>query len=124
MSTAAHPGWTWDAGSATWLRSESGTPATAASGARLAATNVVVLRVDLVDSGTRDPAGAVVPETLLRGTGAATVATGGRTVDVTWSKDSVRSPLELTSDGQPVLLAAGTTWVELVPNETGAVTVG
>jgi hypothetical protein len=43
---------------------------------------------------------------------------------VTWSKDRLRSPLELTSDGLPVLLAAGTTWVELVPNGTGAVTVG
>jgi hypothetical protein len=124
MSTAAHPGWTWDPADGTWLRSESGAPATAASGARLAATNVVVLRVDLVDSGTRDPAGAVVPETLLVGTGAATVATGGRTLDATWSKESVRAPLELTVDGEPVLLAAGSTWVELVPNGTGAVALG
>jgi hypothetical protein len=27
-------------------------------------------------------------------------------------------------DGSPVLLAPGTTWIELVPNGTGSVTVG
>ena len=124
MSTYSQPGWTWDAASSAWLRTESGAPATAASGARLATTNVVVLRVDLVDSGTRDPAGAVVPDTRLTGSGAATVATGGRTVQATWSKESVGAPLRLTSDDEPVLLAPGKTWVELVPNGTGAVTVG
>ena len=55
MSRARQPAWTWDAASSTWLRSESGRPATAASGARLAAANVVVLRVDLVDSGHAGP---------------------------------------------------------------------
>lgn len=125
MSPYAQPGWTWDAASGTWLRSETGTPATAASGARLAATNVVVLRVDLVDSGTRDQSGAVVPDTRLVGSGAATVATGGRTVDATWSKESVAEPLRLTDPaGVPVMLAPGSTWVELVPNGTGAVSVG
>jgi hypothetical protein len=125
LSRASQPAWTWDAATSTWLRSESGRPATAASGARLAATNVVVLRVDLVDSGTRDPAGSVVPETRLVGTGAGTVATGGRTLDVTWSKESVDAPLELTTAaGAPVLLAPGRTWVELVPNGSGAVALG
>ena len=28
------------------------------------------------------------------------------------------------ADGDPVTLAPGTTWVELVPNGTGAVTLG
>ena len=125
MSRYSQPGWTWDAPSSAWLRTESGSPASAASGARLAATNVVVLRVDLVDSGTRDPSGAVVPDTQLLGSGQGLVATAGRTLDVTWSKEAVAEPLRLTAaDGLPVLLAPGRTWVELVPNGTGAVTVG
>ncbi len=125
MSSYSQPGWTWDAATGTWLRTESGRPATAASGAQLRAANVVVLRVDLVDSGTTDPAGTPVPETRLVGTGAATVATGGRTIEVTWSKESVDAPLALVAaDGQPVSLAPGTTWVELVPNGTGAVSLG
>ncbi|WP_146899440.1 DUF3048 domain-containing protein [Cellulomonas aerilata] len=125
MSRSSQPSWTWDAATATWLRSESGTPANAASGARLAATNVVVLRVDLIDSGTTDPAGSPVPETRLTGTGEALVATGGRTVAATWSKDDLATPLALVgADGQPVQLAPGKTWVELVPNGTGSVTLG
>ncbi|WP_298454591.1 DUF3048 domain-containing protein [uncultured Cellulomonas sp.] len=125
MSSYSRPGWTWDPATAAWLRTEKGTPATAASGARLAAANVVVLRVDLVDSGTRDPSGAVVPETLLEGTGEALVATGGRTLAATWNKGSVTEPLRLTTaDGEEVRLAPGVTWVELVPNGSGAVSVG
>ncbi|NMR18789.1 DUF3048 domain-containing protein [Cellulomonas fimi] len=125
MSSYSQPGWTWDAVSGTWLRSESGTAATAASGARLAASNVVALRVDLVDSGTRDPAGSVVPETRLVGTGEAVVATGGKVLTVTWTKSGVGDPLVLTTaDGQVVKLAPGATWVELVPNGTGSVTPG
>ena len=43
----------------------------------------------------------------------------------TWSKASPDAPVVLTdANGQPVLLAPGNTWVELVPNRTGAVTVG
>ena len=99
-------------------------PARAASGARLSAVNVVVLRVDLVDSGARDVGGNPVPETRLVGTGEALVATGGRTVAATWRKSDVGTPVELTTaDGQPVLVAPGTTWVELVPNGTGSVAV-
>jgi hypothetical protein len=86
MSGYSQPSWTWDGGSGTWLRSEGGTPAVVRSGARLAATNVVVLRVTLVDTGTRDPAGNPVPETVLTGSGEALVATGGKTVKGTWTK--------------------------------------
>lgn len=125
MSSYSKPSWEWSAADAAWLRSESGVPATAASGARLAATNVVTLRVDLVNSGTVDPAGSPVPETKLVGTGEALVATGGRTLPVTWSKTATDAPLTLTTaDGADVRLAPGATWVELVPNGGGAVTVG
>jgi hypothetical protein len=57
--------------------------------------------------------------------GEALVASGGRTVAATWSKASVTAPVVLTgADGQQIRLAAGNTWVELVPNGTGSVTVG
>jgi Protein of unknown function (DUF3048) N-terminal domain/Protein of unknown function (DUF3048) C-terminal domain len=124
MSTASSPGWTWDAAGGAWLRSEAGVPARAASGARLSAANVVVLRANLVDSGARDSGGNVVPETQLVGTGEALVASGGHTVPATWTKTGVGDPIELaTADGRPVLMTPGTTWVELVPNGTGSVVV-
>ena len=124
MSGYSHPSYAWDAASATWLRSEAGAAATAASGARLAATNVVTLSVVLVDSGGRDPAGNPVPETKLVGSGAAVVATGGKSIAVTWTKGAIEAPVVLTTaDGQVVKLAPGKTWVQLVPT-TGSVTVG
>ncbi|GAA3818542.1 hypothetical protein CSO01_28990 [Cellulomonas soli] len=124
LSGYAHPSWTWDAASSTWLRTEGTTPATAASGARLAAANVVALKVQLVDSGTVDPAGSPVPETKLVGSGEGVVAVGGRSLAITWSKASTDALLVLTGpDGQPVSLAPGATWIELVPTSSGSITV-
>lgn len=124
LSGYSHPRWAFDTASGTWLRSEGDTPATARSGARLAARNVVALRVQLVDSGTKDPAGNPVPETVLVGTGSGTVVSGGKALEVTWSKPATDAVLALTGpDGAPVSLAPGVTWVELVPASSGSVTV-
>ncbi|WP_315098916.1 DUF3048 domain-containing protein [uncultured Cellulomonas sp.] len=124
LSGFSRPTWTWDAGSATWLRAEGDAPAMLRSGARIAATNVVTLKVRLIDSGTIDPAGNPVPETVLEGSGDATVSSGGRTVTGTWTKASTDAVLALTTaDGAVLTLAPGTTWVELVPVDSGAVTI-
>jgi hypothetical protein len=123
MSGYSHPAWSWDAASGTWLRSEGTTASVSRAGVRLSATNVVVLRVKLVDTGTKDPAGNPVPETVLEGSGEALVATGGKTVKATWTKGDQLAPVTLTgADGAPVTLAPGNTWVEMVPT-TGAVAV-
>jgi len=125
LSGVSDPTWTWSAPDARWLRAEGTTPSVEADGSPLRAANVVVLRVDVVATAGLDPAGNPVPETLLEGRGEALVATGGRTLPVTWVKNSVTDRLVLIgTDGNPVRLAAGNTWVELVPNEGGAVTVG
>jgi Protein of unknown function (DUF3048) N-terminal domain/Protein of unknown function (DUF3048) C-terminal domain len=122
MSGVEHPQWTWSATDGAWLRSESATPAKQADGQRLRATNVVVLRVDVVTTSAKDPAGNPVPETKLTGQGTATVASGGKTVSATWSKNGPADPVVLTTgNGSAVTLAPGTTWVELVPNSTGSV---
>lgn len=103
-------GWQWDAASGAWLRSQGGSPDLAASGARLSATNVVVLRVrvDVIQS---------IPTTILAGErGTGFVATGGQTVPVTWSKASKTAPIRiLDGQGVAVRLAPGNTWVEFVP---------
>lgn len=121
---AASPGWTWDEESGAWLRDESGEPALAASGEQLTTTNVVVLRVEIVASAGRDQSGDAVPETVLVGEGDALVASGGQVIETTWRKSSPQDPVELQSaDGAPVLLAPGTTWIELVPSDRGDVTL-
>ncbi|MGY1753858.1 DUF3048 domain-containing protein [Blastococcus sp. SYSU D01042] len=122
---SGRPSWTWSLPDDGWLRAEGTTPATGADGARLRATNVVVLRVDVVNTAFRDPAGNPVPETKMVGGGEALVASGGSTIAATWSKASETAPVVLTGPGgAPVQLAPGTTWVELVPKNGGAVTLG
>jgi hypothetical protein len=124
LSGYSHPRWSFDTASGTWLRSEGDTPATAASGTRIAAANVVALRVRLVDSGTSDPAGNPVPETVLVDSGDGVVVSRGRSVEVRWSKPSTDAVLTLTTpDGAPVTLVPGSTWVELVPASSGSIAV-
>jgi hypothetical protein len=124
LSGLSSPTWSWDP-AGHWLRAERGTPAVEADGTRLRAANVVVLRVDVVNTRFKDPAGNPVPETVMVGTGEALVATGGRVLPATWTKNSPGEPVALTGpDGQPVLLAPGNTWVELVPLRTGSVATG
>lgn len=125
LSPISHPSWTWSAPDNAWLRTEGGTPAVQADGARLRATNVVVLRVDIVTTGFVDAAGTHVPATQMVGGGAALVAVNGQAIAGTWSKADTDAPVVLKGpDGADIRLAPGSTWIELVPNGSGAVATG
>ncbi|WP_136519117.1 MULTISPECIES: DUF3048 domain-containing protein [Cellulomonas] len=124
LSAQSRPVWTWDAASGTWLRSEGGTPATAATGARLSAVNVVAITAPHPNSPFGAQGGAPVPTYELVGEGDGVVATGGRTVAVRWRKEAEDQPLRLfLADGSEARLAPGNTWVELVPAGKGSLTV-
>lgn len=121
LSPLSKPSWTWDDDAEGWLRSESGRPALTADDDRLSSTNVVVLRVASFDSGFDAQQGAPVPDMRLEGEGEGIVATGGRTVEVTWSKEGRGDPLILTGpDGEVATLAPGSTWIELLPRPGGS----
>ena len=121
---ASKPSWTWDEASGKWLRFERGAPATVATGAQLGSTNVVMIKVNLVDTGTKDPIGTTVYETVMVDSGEAIVATGGKIISGTWSKTADNAPMVLTAlDGSPITLAPGNTWVEMVPNVGGSIAV-
>ena len=116
FSTSEQPTWTYDGTRHHWMRSEGSRPARAASGARLVARNVIVLRVRTRDAGYRDPAGNFVPETVLKGSGPALIATGGRVVHATWHKKGRDRVLRFTGPrGRVLKVAPGRTWLELVP---------
>lgn len=119
---ASKPSWDWNG--SVWERSESGNPAIALSGERMVADNVIVAMVKVRDTGRRDASGASVPETILHGSGTATVFTEGHTLEVTWEKGGDTDPFILrTADGDPVLLKPGKTWIELVPSARGGITI-
>lgn len=123
FSNQFHPNWSWSAADGAFLRSEGSTPSRTPAGADLKATNVVALRVRTASTGTVDPAGNPVPETVMVDSGEATLVSGGKLVAAKWSKASTGEPIVLTSaaDGSVLKLAPGKTWVELVP-PTGSVT--
>lgn len=116
FSDARWPSWSWDAASGSYLRSQEGTPDLDGAGNALKATNLLVLRVGI------DWTYGEVPKTIMVGSGEAWVSTGGKTVHATWSKDAPGSLIRLVADnGALITLAAGNTWIELVPTETGSV---
>jgi hypothetical protein len=124
MSRMQTTGWVWDEDSETWLRSEGSSPSMSTSGDQHAATNVVVLETEVVDTAYKDPSGAAVPETkLVDSSGSGVVASGGSTIEVEWSKGALGDPVELTAGDEPVELEPGSTWIGLLPQATGSYTV-
>jgi len=108
-------GWTWDAATGTYLRSQPWGPHVAADGTRVSAANVLVLRVDSRVEKLAEGSGKPVPVLqLVDASGELTALTDGKAVTGTWSKAGVHDPFVLTtSAGQPLRLAPGRTWVEM-----------
>jgi hypothetical protein len=109
FSQMVHGSWTYDPAAQLFLRAQDDAPDLDSHGVQLSATNVVVLRVTVTDDQN-------VPRTEMLTGGEAWVSTGGATVHAAWHKASPTAPIELTDDnGVAVRLAAGNTWVELIP---------
>lgn len=117
FSASSRRGWRWDAASGAFVRSQDGRKDLDSAGVQLRATNVVAMTVAI------DGRYGYVPKTVMVGSGTAWVATGGKAVEARWSKTSRTAPVVLTrTNGLPLYLAAGNTWVELVP-KSGSVAV-
>jgi hypothetical protein len=94
----------------------------AQSGDQFRPDNVLVLRVRVGDAGYKDPAGNPVPETKFTGTGKAMLFHGGRVVRGSWKK-SLDSTITLSTRAGELPVPAGHTWIELVPENGGNVTI-
>lgn len=115
FSKQTAPSWTWDAAQSKFLRAQLGVPDMDGNGAQLSATNVITIFVGIDKS-------LGVPKTQLIGSGEAWVASGGKYIHATWSKDAPTSVIRLVDDqGVTIRLAPGNSWIELVPN-TGSFT--
>ena len=114
FSASMRGSWTWDPAKLAFLREQGRGPDLDTAGAQISATNVVVIRVGVVNDGG-------VPKTVLSGSGEAWVSSGGATIHATWTKGGPTDPIRLIDDrGFTVRLAAGNSWIELVPR-AGAV---
>jgi hypothetical protein len=108
--------WTHDPATGRYARTSGGTVHTDANGGTPVTTdNVVVMYVVYRPS----PADRRSPEAQTIGSGTATVFTGGRTVQGTWTRSDRLSPVVLTTAaGDPILLTPGRTFVELARSGT------
>lgn len=98
-----------------FLRTQDGASHTdAADGSQISAANVVIMTVK-IDRSYLGGLYSKVPKTTMIGTGEAQVCSAGKCVAAVWAKASQAAPITLTdAAGNPVLLAPGNTWVELM----------
>lgn len=112
MSRYGEPGWDWQADKGIWTRTEFDEPDITMDGNQVSATNVIVLFVKIHYHWDLP-----VSEMIVKGR-PGYVATGGKFIPIKWSKSDRTAEYVLTTeDGAPVSLAAGQTWIELIPNE-------
>ncbi|MGJ9421815.1 DUF3048 domain-containing protein [Aeromicrobium sp. CF3.5] len=89
------------------------------------ADNLIIMYCPVGDAGYLDPAGNPVPETTCDGSGRAMVLRDGKALDLTWFKENAKAATTFeTSEGAPFEVSPGKTFLELVPEGDGDVTVG
>lgn len=108
FSTSSQRTWKYSEKKGVWLRSQNGVKDVDDKGDRISAVNVVTLRVTLKTISH-------TPVSQLVGTGKATVSAGGKTIEGTYTKKSKKGKIRIVdAAGNPINLAPGNTWIELV----------
>jgi hypothetical protein len=115
--SATQVGYTWDAASGGWQRTQNGAAHVMADTKnRIAPKNVIVQFVPYTASPFVDVTGSRSPEAELVGSGEAWVFSDGKLVRGRWnrpSRDAVTSFVD--AGGKPIGLTPGQTFVELIP---------
>lgn len=114
----------WDAALGGWARTQNDRPhQMAGGGPRIAPPNVVVLETPYRNSGYRDATGAVSPEAVLEGSGAAWFLSDGKVVEGRWARSGPAGVFSFTDPaGAQMTLTPGQTFIELAPAR-GAVAI-
>ncbi|HEV3450667.1 MAG TPA: DUF3048 domain-containing protein [Acidimicrobiia bacterium] len=108
--TLYRPTYTYDPASNTWKRSIGGTAFMDTDGQQVAPTNVIV---QFVGCCLNSPEGA---KDVTVGSGDITVFSSGRMTKGTWRRSSNTQPIQyFDSNGSPLQLTPGRTWVEFFP---------
>ena len=113
--------WTYDAAANVYARSQDGKKQVDAGNKQPeTAVNVILIYVD-IDRSEPDPIYGNVPRTVVNGTGKGFYVHGGKEIAINWSKADRTSPQVFTDEsGKKITMAAGNTWVELIPTDAGA----
>jgi hypothetical protein len=110
----ASAGWTWNGHA--WARTQGGTPDLMTSGHRVAASNVIIMSIDVKASGLHDVLGNASPEDVVTGSGNLWLLRDGRVYKGKWKRPTAAKRLRMFDlAGRPLPLRAGRTWIELLP---------
>lgn len=110
FSDARYPSWTYDPATKTYLRSQEGEPDFDSNKQRIAATNVIIMNVEI------DNTYGYVPKTVMVGSGKGYIATRGIYTPMNWAKKSATDPIVFTDDqGRVLTINRGNTWIEMPP---------
>jgi hypothetical protein len=113
-SSSASAMWTWNGRG--WARTQNGTPDVVTSGKRIVATNVVIMSIQVRNSGLHDVLGNASPDDVVTGKGKVWVLRDGHVIVGTWSRPKRTKRMILRDKAGNVLpLLPGRTWVELLP---------
>jgi Protein of unknown function (DUF3048) N-terminal domain/Protein of unknown function (DUF3048) C-terminal domain len=116
-SSVSDVSWTWRPAKGAWFRAHGDVPHTLEGGDQVSATNVVVQVVEVTDSWIVDAAGNASPDVELTGSGKAYVLRDGRVVVGRWKRPTLDDVTTfVTKGGDPITLAPGRTWVQLLPS--------
>ena len=89
----------------------------AATDEQINVANVVVLWTEYIEQSKKDSAGSPTYDTVLGGSGKASVFKNGERYDCQWKADESTPPRFYDSEGEEVLLTPGNTWI-IVPQKT------
>jgi hypothetical protein len=104
--------WTYNATSHRWLRAEKWSPHLIENAGQVTADNVVVLKAARDTSFPKAKPAMTILD-VFDASGTLQLFTGDKVVTGRWSKGGVNEPFKFTTtDGQPLLLTPGTTWIE------------
>ena len=106
-----------------YYRYQAGEPFMSDTGDQIAVDNVLLELHAVNLSGPADVAGTAGTEIAdVTGSGRAVLFRDGRAIKGQWSRESIEDPVRFqTKDGDTMVLKPGTTWIHLVPNESGEV---
>ena len=97
-----------------WERTHNGEPHGDGDGVRVAPTNVVIQ----FTSYGKSAADLRSPEAITEGSGEVWVFTDGHLIEGEWKRKKDSEPAEITSNGIPIRLTPGNTWVALAKSGT------
>lgn len=111
----------WEGGA--WMRYEAGIAFMSAAGSQIGTANLIVMQVDVNNSPhIVDVAGNPSPDIDLLSQGKVLVFRDGKVVKGTWKMPDIgKAPVFETKSGEPIVLAEGPVWIELVPSPKGTV---